>query len=72
MVTVPLAFTAWSQTLAKDQSDAAIRARWASLPGGSTAMKDNSYMGTGSPSSDRFAFFARGAYDEGTHFDVIY
>ncbi|CAE6392562.1 unnamed protein product [Rhizoctonia solani] len=64
MVTVPLAFTAWSQTLAKDQSDAAIRARWASLPGGSTAMKDNSYMGTGSPSSDRFAFFARGAYDE--------
>ncbi|CCO31749.1 hypothetical protein BN14_05799 [Rhizoctonia solani AG-1 IB] len=65
MISVPLAFTAWSQTLAKDQADMAIRSRWSSLPGGSTAMNDNSYMGTGSPSSDRFAFFAEGFYDEG-------
>ncbi|CAE6434999.1 unnamed protein product [Rhizoctonia solani] len=65
MVSVPLAFTAWSQTLASEQSDVAIRSRWSSLPGGSTAMNDKSYMGTGSPSSDRFAFFSEGSYDEG-------
>ncbi|QRW25236.1 alpha/beta hydrolase family protein [Rhizoctonia solani] len=65
MVSVPLAFTAWSQTLASDQADTAIRSRWSSLPGGSSVMNDKSYMGTGSPSSDRFAFFAKGAYDEG-------
>ncbi|ELU39148.1 hypothetical protein AG1IA_06814 [Rhizoctonia solani AG-1 IA] len=33
-------------------------------------MNDKSYMGTGSPSSDRFAFFAKGAYDEGAHSSV--
>ncbi|CAE6415564.1 unnamed protein product [Rhizoctonia solani] len=65
MASVPLAFTAWSQTLASDQPDMAIRSRWSSLPGGSTAINDHSYMGTGSPSSDRFAFFAEGFYDEG-------
>ncbi|CUA74544.1 hypothetical protein RSOLAG22IIIB_05604 [Rhizoctonia solani] len=64
MVTVPLAFTAWSQTVASQQSDLATRARWSSLPSGSAAMNDQSYMGTGSASSDRFAFFAKGAYDE--------
>ncbi|CAE6415550.1 unnamed protein product [Rhizoctonia solani] len=64
MVTVPLAFTAWSQTLTNQQPDMSTRARWAALPSGSAAMNDQSYMGTGSPSSDRFAFFAKGAYDE--------
>ncbi|KAJ1305920.1 hypothetical protein OPQ81_010639 [Rhizoctonia solani] len=64
MATVPLAFTAWSQTIANQQPDMATRTRWASLPSGSTAMNDQSYLGTGSPSSDRFAFFAKGAYDE--------
>lgn len=65
MASVPLAFTAWTQTLAKEQSDASIRNRWLSLPSGSQYLSDMSYMGTGSPSSDRFAFFAEGNYDEG-------
>ncbi|KAF8706669.1 Serine aminopeptidase, S33, partial [Rhizoctonia solani] len=65
MVSVPLAFTAWSQTLASDQADMATRSRWSSLPGGSAMMNDKSYMGTGSASSDRFAFFSEGFYDEG-------
>ncbi|KAJ1305918.1 hypothetical protein OPQ81_010637 [Rhizoctonia solani] len=65
MLSVPLAFTAWSQTLvANDQPDMTIRSRWSSLPGGSTAISDHSYIGTGSSSSDRFAFFAEGYYDE--------
>ncbi|CUA74542.1 hypothetical protein RSOLAG22IIIB_05602 [Rhizoctonia solani] len=65
MVSVPLAFTAWSQTLASEQPDMAIRSRWSSLPSGSNIMSDKSYLGTGSPSSDRFAFFSEGSYDEG-------
>ncbi|KAH7329865.1 Alpha/Beta hydrolase protein [Rhizoctonia solani] len=53
-----------SMTLASEQPDMAIRSRWSSLPSGSNIMSDKSYMGTGSPSSDRFAFFADGNYDE--------
>lgn len=65
MASVPLAFTSWMQTLANQQADSAIRTRWMSLPSGNTYLSDNSYMGTASSSSDRFAFFADGNYDEG-------
>ncbi|CAE6446990.1 unnamed protein product [Rhizoctonia solani] len=65
MVSVPLAFTAWSQMLASEQPDMAIRSRWSSLPSGSNIMNDKSYLGTGSTSSDRFTFFSEGSYDEG-------
>ncbi|KEP48593.1 alpha/beta hydrolase family containing protein [Rhizoctonia solani 123E] len=65
MISVPLAFTAWSQMLASEQPDMAVRSRWSSLPSGSNIMNDKSYLGTGSPSSDRFAFFSEGSYDEG-------
>ncbi|CAE6403102.1 hypothetical protein ACGC1H_005056 [Rhizoctonia solani] len=64
MASVPLAFTGWAQTLANQQPDVATRARWSSLPSGSSVMSDQSYMGTGSSSADRFAFFAEGFYDE--------
>ena len=70
MASVPLAFTAWSQTLAKEQSDSSIRSRWLSLPSGGQYLSDSSYMGTGSPSSDRFAFFAEGSYDEGVFYSL--
>ncbi|KAG9086476.1 hypothetical protein FRC06_003067 [Ceratobasidium sp. 370] len=66
MVSVPLAFTGWAITLAKDQPDSTIRSRWMSLPNGANKyINDLSYWGTGSPSADRFAFFAEGNYDEG-------
>ncbi|KAG9120191.1 hypothetical protein FRC07_004404 [Ceratobasidium sp. 392] len=66
MVTVPLAFTSWAITLAKEQADATIRSRWMSLPDGANKYtNDLAYWGTGSPSADRFAFFAEGNYDEG-------
>ncbi|CAE6389761.1 unnamed protein product [Rhizoctonia solani] len=61
MASVGISFTGWLQTLA----NMAIRSRWASLPSGSTIMSDHGYLGTGSPSADRFAFFAEGSYDEG-------
>ncbi|KAH7329866.1 Alpha/Beta hydrolase protein [Rhizoctonia solani] len=64
MASVGLSFTGWLQTLANQQPDMTIRSRWASLPSGSTIMSDHSYLGTGSPSADRFAFFAEGSYDE--------
>ncbi|CUA74543.1 hypothetical protein RSOLAG22IIIB_05603 [Rhizoctonia solani] len=64
MASVGLSFTGWAQTLANQQPDVAIRSRWASLPSGSTIMSDQSYLGTGSPSADRFAFFADNFYDE--------
>ncbi|KAG8712447.1 hypothetical protein FRC08_014563 [Ceratobasidium sp. 394] len=66
MVTVPLSFTGWAITLAKEQPDANIRSRWMSLPNGANKYTtDLAYWGTGSPSADRFAFFAEGNYDEG-------
>ncbi|CEL52521.1 hypothetical protein RSOLAG1IB_05725 [Rhizoctonia solani AG-1 IB] len=64
MASVGMSFTGWLQTLAKEQPDMAVRSRWASLPSGSTIMGDSSYLGTGSPSADRFAFFAEDYYDE--------
>ncbi|CAE6377662.1 unnamed protein product [Rhizoctonia solani] len=64
MASVGMSFTGWLQTLAKEQPDMAVRSRWTSLPSGSTIMSDSSYLGTGSPSADRFAFFADGFYDE--------
>ncbi|CAE7074342.1 unnamed protein product [Rhizoctonia solani] len=71
MASVGLAFTGWAQTLANQQPDLATRARWSSLPSGVAALNDQSYMGTGSPSADRFAFFAEGSYDSGA-FDLAY
>ncbi|QRV98014.1 alpha/beta hydrolase family protein [Ceratobasidium sp. AG-Ba] len=65
LVTVPLSFTGWAVTLAKEQPDASIRSRWLSLPGGQKYNSDLTYWGTGSASADRFAFFAEGSYDEG-------
>lgn len=71
MISVPLAFTAWAQTLANQQPDQTTRRRWAALPSGNVVMSDQSYMGTGSSSADRFAFFADGYYDSGA-FDLAY
>ncbi|KAG8745167.1 hypothetical protein FRC10_008620 [Ceratobasidium sp. 414] len=69
MVSVPLAFTGWAITLAKEQPDSTTRSRWMSLPDGANKYtNDLSYWGTGSPSADRFAFFAEGNYDEGKPF----
>ncbi|KEP48594.1 alpha/beta hydrolase family containing protein, partial [Rhizoctonia solani 123E] len=65
MASVGISFMGWLQTLANQQPDMAIRSRWAGLPSGSTIMSDHGYLGTGSPSADRFAFFAEGSYDEG-------
>ncbi|KAJ1305919.1 hypothetical protein OPQ81_010638 [Rhizoctonia solani] len=64
MATVGMSFTRWLQTLSQEQPDMAIRSRWTSLPSGSVIMSDSSYLGTGSASADRFAFFADEFHDE--------
>ncbi|KAB5593288.1 hypothetical protein CTheo_3291 [Ceratobasidium theobromae] len=71
MTSVAMAFTGWAQTLASQQPDPAIYSRWSALPSGETILTDKSYLGTGSPSADRFAFFAEGFYDSGA-FDLAY